>query len=61
MTFPPQRTSKALPYILITIGTVLVLVASQAVVSPVAQILLSGGVLLCAFLIRKKMVTCPAF
>ena len=54
MTFPPQRTSKALPYILITIGTVLVLVASQAVVSPVAQILLSGGVLLCAFLIRKK-------
>ena len=54
MTFTPQRTSKVLPYILITVGTVLVLVASQAVVSPVAQIVLSVGVLLCAFLIRKK-------
>lgn len=54
MIVPLARTPKVLPYVLISIGALLVLAASQAVISSMAQIFLSAGVLLCAFLIRKK-------
>ncbi|MBX0345075.1 UDP-forming cellulose synthase catalytic subunit [Acetobacter sp. TBRC 12305] len=54
MRSTPQRPTKALPYALIIIGTVLILVASQAVITPVAQIYLSIVVLFCAIAIRNR-------
>ena len=60
MTFILERTSKGLPYILISVGLFLVLLASQAVILPMAQIFLSVGVLLCALVIRKKSGYLPS-
>ncbi|MFT8675030.1 MAG: UDP-forming cellulose synthase catalytic subunit [Acetobacter sp.] len=49
-----QRSANALPYAFMIIGTVLVLVASQAVITPIAQIYLSIAVLLCAIALRNR-------
>lgn len=60
MTSHTERTSRVLPYVLIIIGTLLVLVASQAVISSRAQIFLSVSVLLFALFVRKKSGYLPS-
>ncbi|MFT8369037.1 UDP-forming cellulose synthase catalytic subunit [Acetobacter papayae] len=49
-----ERISRVTPYILMLLGFLLVLTASQAIISPVAQIYLSIIILLCTLAIRKR-------